>query len=72
MSPGVATSVGLRTSSTDHFDRLIEENIPLVYFDRVPKETICSTIAPDNWIAMKQVVDKLVNIGKKENRIHLV
>ena len=27
---GVAASVGLRTSSTEHFDRLTEENIPLV------------------------------------------
>lgn len=63
---GAAASVGLRTSSTDHFDRLIEENIPLVYFDRVPKETICSTIAPDSQMAMKQVVDKLVNTGKKK------
>lgn len=63
---GVAASVGLRTSSTGHFDRLTEENIPLVYFDRVPKETVCSTIVLDNGKAMKQVVDRLVELGKKK------
>ena len=63
---GVAASVGLRTSSTEHFDRLTEENIPLVYFDRVPKETVCSTIVLDNGKAMKQVVDRLVELGKKK------
>lgn len=63
---GVAASVGLRTASTEHFDRLTEENIPLVYFDRVPKETVCSTIVLDNGNAMKQVVDKLVRMGKRK------
>ena len=63
---GVAVSVGLRTSSTEHFDRLTEENIPLVYFDRVPKETACSTIVLDNRKAMKQVVDRLVKMGKRK------
>lgn len=58
--------MGLRTSSTEHFDRLTEENIPLVYFDRVPKETACSTIVLDNRKAMKQVVDRLVKMGKRK------
>ena len=63
---GVAASIGLRTSSTEHFDKLTKENIPLVYFDRVPKETICSTIVLDNEKSMRQVVNKLVNMGKKK------
>lgn len=61
---GVAASVGLRTSSTEHFERLNDENIPLVYFDRVPKETINSTIVLDNGKAMNQVVEMLVRKGK--------
>lgn len=62
---GVAASVGLRTQTTTHFNLLAEENIPLVFFDRVPQSTLFPTITLDNHKAMKQVVSELVLRGKK-------
>lgn len=62
---GVAASIGLNTLSTHHFDRLRDENIPLVYFDRVPVETDCSTVSLDNKQIIMNVVNQLVKEGRK-------
>lgn len=63
---GVAASVGLNSVSSEHFGRLREARIPLVFFDRVPDETPCSTISLDNTQAMRQVVDQLAFEGRKK------
>lgn len=62
---GVAISVGLKTKSTAHFDKLKEEGIPLVFFDRVPVKTQYSTITLDNYHAIRMVVDELIKRNKK-------
>lgn len=62
---GVAASIGLNTLSTNHFDRLCVENIPLVFFDRVPIKTNCSTVSLDNRQAIMNVVNQLVKEGRK-------
>lgn len=63
---GVAVSIGLRTKSTDHFNILKDENIPLVFFDRVPMKTQFSTITLDNYNAVGLVVDEMVKRGKRK------
>ncbi|MEG1586707.1 MAG: LacI family DNA-binding transcriptional regulator [Bacteroidales bacterium] len=62
---GVAVSVGLKTKSTSHFDKLKEEGIPLVFFDRVPINTPFSTITLDNYNSIRMVVNELTKKQKK-------
>lgn len=62
---GVAASVGLNSLSSQHFDRLSEAHIPLVFFDRIPHDTPCSTISLDNKQAMIDVVNQLAREGRK-------
>jgi LacI family transcriptional regulator len=62
---GVVASIGLQSKSTNHFDILLDNNIPLVFFDRVPVKTPFSTVKVDNISAVGTVVDELIQRGKK-------
>lgn len=62
---GVAVSIGLKTTSTDHFNILKKESIPLVFFDRAPINTQFSTCILDNYGAISTLVDKIVKQGRK-------
>ena len=62
---GVAASIGFQSKSTNHFDILKDNNIPLVFFDRVPIETPFSTVTLDNIKAVGMVVDEMIRRGKK-------
>ena len=62
---GVVASIGLQSKSTNHFDILKDNNIPLVFFDRVPVKTPFSTIALDSYNAVSMVVDEMIRQGKE-------
>ena len=62
---GVVASIGLQSKSTNHFDILKDNHIPLVFFDRVPIQTPFSTVALDNISAVSMVVDEMIRQGKK-------
>lgn len=61
----VAASVGLRTVSAAPFYRLTDEGIPLVFFDRAPQDTPCSTVTLDNYGALRAVVGELAGRGRR-------
>jgi LacI family transcriptional regulator len=62
---GVVASIGLQSKSTNHFDILKDNNIPLMFFDRVPLKTLFSTVTVDNINAVGMVVDEMIRRGKK-------
>ena len=62
---GIAASIGLKTTSTDHFNILKDESIPLVFFDRAPLNTRFSTCILDNYRAIYTLVDEMIKRGRK-------
>jgi len=62
---GVVASIGFQSKSTNHFDTLKDNNIPLVFFDRVPIKTPFSTVTLDNINAISMVIDEMIRRGKR-------
>ena len=62
---GVIATIGLQSKSTTHFDILKDNDVPLVFFDRVPLKTPFSTVTVDNINAVGLVVEEMIRRGKK-------
>jgi len=52
---GLIVCLSQETKNYDHFDRLIKNNIPLVFFDRVCRTNEVSTVVVDNQDAAKKI-----------------
>lgn len=62
---GVICSISLETRDGQHFKPLIERNIPLVFFDRIPHDIKSSCVEIDNFQGAYDVVNLLIKTGRK-------
>ncbi|RYZ98885.1 MAG: LacI family transcriptional regulator, partial [Sphingobacteriaceae bacterium] len=67
---GMLVSLTTDTSTYDHFENLKKYNIPIVFFDRVPKLKNINFVSCDLLTGMLQAMNKLVSMGHK--RIGLI
>jgi len=62
----VAVSTTLYTTDFSHFDVFTEKNIPLVFFDRVPKDHQVKVIRGDDYIGGYTLTEHLILKGCKD------
>ena len=62
---GVICSLGMETRNTDHFQQFIDNNIPLVFVDRVPKAFNTFRVVIDNYAAAYKATKHLIEQGCK-------
>ena len=62
---GVVASVTKDTIHDSHFDVLKDENIPYVFFDRAPEQTVASQVLVNNFQGAYNAVTAMIKSGKK-------
>lgn len=62
---GVICSLAMETKDTSHFDHFSNNNIPLVFVDRVPKGYNTFRVVIDNYTAAYKAVKHLIDQGCK-------
>jgi Transcriptional regulators len=62
---GLIVCLSQETKTFDHFDRLIQNNIPLVFFDRVCRTTEVSSVVVDNVKAAKKITEHFYKSGAR-------
>ncbi|GET24042.1 LacI family DNA-binding transcriptional regulator [Prolixibacter sp. NT017] len=62
---GLIVCLSQETQTYHHFEKIIEQNIPLVFFDRVCLENRVSCVTADNIDASKRIVHHFKNQGYK-------
>ncbi|MBI9057126.1 MAG: LacI family DNA-binding transcriptional regulator [Labilibaculum sp.] len=62
---GVIAALGLKTKKYQHFEKLKEENVPLVFFDRIIKDFGVSTVEVDDYKGAYNAVSHLIEQGCK-------
>jgi LacI family transcriptional regulator len=62
---GVICSLAMETTKTIHFQQLIDNGIPVVFVDRVPKDIKTCNIMIDNYIAAYKATQHLIDQGCK-------
>lgn len=62
---GIIACLSQQTTNYGHFERLIANNIPLVFFDRVCMENICPTVVVDNDNSANMATRHLIKLGCK-------
>lgn len=60
---GLLACITCETSDFSHFDELIEADIPLVFFDRVPKSSKTSVVVQDDYTGARMATEHLVAQG---------
>ena len=60
---GLLVSLAYNTKSLDHFNILLNKNIPIVFFDRVIECAGCMTIVIDNYKAGYEATNHLIEQG---------
>lgn len=60
---GVLASVAKSTHKYDHYQDLIEGDIPLVFFDRICKGILTDRVVVDDYNGVSSAVDYLINTG---------
>ena len=60
---GIICSIGMQTLNTDHFNLFIENHIPLVFVDRVPKTFNTFRVVIDNYAAGYKATKHLISQG---------
>lgn len=63
---GLIVSISQHTRSSDHFQLLIERNIPLVFFDRVCEDILANKVVIDDEQSAFNAVQHLVQKGYKK------
>lgn len=63
---GIAMSLSLESAGTDYESVLEGQNIPLVYFDRIPANTQTDTVTNDNYQVGYDAVVQLHKLGCKK------
>ncbi|MEG0889236.1 MAG: LacI family DNA-binding transcriptional regulator [Bacteroides sp.] len=61
---GVLCSISIESKTGEHFNLLKESDIPLVFFDRIPKDIDASCVEIDNFHAAYDAVTLLIRTGK--------
>jgi LacI family transcriptional regulator len=62
---GLLVSLAYDTEDIDHFDMVLDKNIPLIFFDRVFEHPKCTSIVIDNYKAAYEVTQHLIDQGSK-------
>ncbi|MCP9612129.1 LacI family DNA-binding transcriptional regulator [Coprobacter tertius] len=62
---GLAVSLASETIDYSHFENVMKNRIPLVFFDRVPLSHVSCTVEVDNFTAAYKVVCHLISQGCK-------
>ena len=57
---GLLVSISSDSSNSDYFERLIEKGIPIVFFDRVPKDLECSKVTQDSYSGAFMATEHLI------------
>lgn len=60
---GVLVSISKQTTSYKHFEEMLDNGLPIVFFDRAPQELHCSHIVVDDHDGAFTAVDLLVKKG---------
>jgi LacI family transcriptional regulator len=62
---GIFISVSSRTANYEHFQRLQQQEMPVVFFDKVPERLACHKIRFDDEKAAGMAADYLIQKGKR-------
>jgi len=62
---GILLSIADSTYNTKHIDAIIEQKIPLIFFDKYSKLSNCSSIVIDDQKAAFIAVEHLIKQGEK-------
>lgn len=62
---GLLISVSHETDKTDHFDTLLQKNIPVVFFDRICETVNASQVFTDNYEISFEATEHLIAQGCK-------
>lgn len=62
---GILISVSKNTSNYEHLEVLRKYNIPVVFFDRIPKNMAAHTVSSNIQLGAEKAVDYLINKGHK-------
>ena len=68
---GILLSIADSTHDTKHIDAIIEQKIPLIFFDKYSKLSNCSSVVINDQKAAFNAVEHLIKQGKK-NIAHLL
>jgi LacI family transcriptional regulator len=63
---GLLVSLAFDTKNTDHFNVLLNKNIPVVFFDRVSECKGCMSIVIDNYKAGYEATSHLIDQGCRQ------
>ncbi len=66
---GILVSIGLETKHFDHFEKVLQAGIPLIFFDRVPEEMSVNRIRVDDRAGAREVVQHMIDMGYR-NILH--
>jgi len=62
---GILASVSLKTKNFDHFQHIIDIELPIVFFDRVVKDMDADVVLVDDVTGSFKAVNQLLNAGRK-------
>lgn len=62
---GLLVSLSSLTTDLKHFEELMDKGMPIVFFDRVPKEIETYKVVADNFLGSYEATQHLISIGKK-------
>jgi LacI family transcriptional regulator len=62
---GVLVSLSMESHDSDHFKIMIDQGIPVVFFDRVPDEIAADKVVVDDYLGAFQATEHLIQTGKK-------
>lgn len=63
---GLIVSLALSTKNIDHFEPFFARKIPVVFFDRVPRNAVCTKVVIDNFKAGYEATSQLIKQGCKK------
>lgn len=63
---GMLVSISKETTSYDHFQELLDEGLPMVFFDRVTKNLEASQVIVDDYMGAYNAVEHLISKGCKK------
>ena len=67
---GMLVSLSRHTTKFDHFQELLDEELPIVFFDRVTNQLKTSQVTVDDYMGAYKAVELLIKKGCK-NIVHL-
>lgn len=62
---GVLVSVSMESHDFSHFRTMLEQGIPVVFFDRVPDGIAADKVMVDDYLGAFQATEHLIQTGKK-------